>query len=196
MIYHIEMYENPDQLTESEFEQYLAVLPDERRAKVKRFYNKIDQKLSLLAYILLRRGLERWYNIKLLEELRFVYNKNEKPFLADYPHIYFNISHCHQTVVCVFAEKPIGVDVEGVISYDQGLVERVANKREQLNIVNDINPSLALTLLWTKKESFMKMIGTGLVDDLHAVFDADSDKNYHFEHHYSEAENYVMTICF
>lgn len=196
MIYHIEIYENPNRLSEIEFEQYLALLPFERRVKVQRFRNKIDQKLSLLAYILLRRGLEKWYNIKTTEVLRFIYNDNEKPFLADYPHIFFNISHCQQAVVCVFAEKPIGIDVEGMIDYDQDLVEKIANRDEQYDIINDSNPSLALTRLWTKKESFMKMTGTGLVDDLHILFDNDADIACNYEYRYSKENNYVMTICF
>ena len=37
-----------------------------------------------------------------------------KPFLKDYPHIHFNISHCSGMVACGFSSGPLGLDLEKV----------------------------------------------------------------------------------
>ena len=193
--YKIEIYEDPLKLKESEFEYYFTTLPQERREKVLNYRRKIDRNLSLLAYVLLRQGLHKWYGIEQNEFLRFEYNQYAKPSLADYPHIYFNISHCQEAVVCVFADQPIGVDVEGVIEYDEDLVRYVANADEYIVIANAKDLSLAFTNLWTKKESYMKMIGTGLDDDLHSVLNALIETEIYFEHIYSQEKKYVLCVC-
>ncbi len=195
MSYKIEKYEDPLKLPDEEFERHLALLPAWRRAKVLSYRHRIDRCLSLLAYVLLRCGLYRWYGIEQSEPLRFGYNKNEKPSLVDYPHIYFNISHCYEAVACVFSSHPIGVDVEGLIDYDELLLQRVANQEEQRLIVDAEDPVLAFTTLWTKKESYMKMTGIGLIDDLHHVLDEPLEIGTHFEHTYSHEKRYVLSIC-
>ena len=195
MSYNIEIYEDPLKLSDREFEQHLLSLPYERRAKVLSYRNKIDRHLSLLAYVLLRRGLYKWYGISQNEHLRFEYNQNEKPSLVDYSHIHFNISHCHEAVVCVFSSRPIGVDVEGLIDYDSDLLHRVANSKERDTIVNAKDSIIEFTILWTKKESGLKMTGIGLVDDLHTVLDEKSEINSRFTSTYSQDEKYVLSVC-
>ena len=40
--------------------------------------------------------------------------KSGKPFISGVPHIHYNISHCAGMVACVFADSPVGVDVEKI----------------------------------------------------------------------------------
>ncbi len=194
--YHLEIYENPNSFPDSELYREVSTLPLERRDKVLRFINIIDQKLSFLAYKLLRQGLSRYYNISIDEPLRMGYYMNDKPILLDYPHIHFNISHCHEAVVCVFSNRPIGVDVEGLIDFDEDLLQRVANRAERREISAAHEPIVAFTTLWTKKESYMKMKGVGLVDDLHSVLDDDCVSATHFEYRYSSKYNYILCVCY
>ncbi len=194
--YHLEIYENPNSFPDSELYREMSTLPLERRRKVLKFINMIDKKLSFLAYKLLRQGLEKHYNITQDETLRMGYYRNGKPTLIDYPHIHFNISHCHEAVVCAFADRPIGVDVEGLINFDEDLLQRVANPKEYKTIVNAQSPTLEFTILWTKKESYMKMTGVGLINNLHLVLDANFTTKTHFEYRYAENHNYVLGVCY
>ncbi len=196
MSYHIEIYENPLKFPESKFERYFAMLPTERRNKVLSYRSVIDRNLSLLSYVLLLQGLEKYYGVASLKELRLAYNKYGKPYLIDYPDLHFNISHCHEVVVCAFANRPIGVDVEGLITYDETLLQKVANIEEYHAITNSKDPRLAFTMLWTKKESYMKMRGIGLVDDIHSIFEVGIETNVRFEHHYKDGQLYVLSVCY
>ncbi len=193
--YYLEIYENPNSLPDSELYREVSTLPLERRHKVQRFINIIDKKLSFLAYKLLRQGLDRYYNISPDETLRMGYYKSDKPILLDYPHIHFNISHCHEAVVCAFSNRPIGVDVEGLIDFDESLLQRVANADERIEILNAHDPIVAFTTLWTKKESYMKMKGVGLIDDLHSVLDNYFETATHFEYRHSSKYNYILGVC-
>ncbi|MDR3222257.1 MAG: 4'-phosphopantetheinyl transferase superfamily protein [Methanobrevibacter sp.] len=88
-----------------------------------------------------------------------------KPFLDNYPNISFNISHSGELVMVGVCDEDIGVDIEKIQNLDySGLSNHFFHLNEYKEIVNSENPINTFFRIWTLKESYVKMKGTGIVD--------------------------------
>lgn len=137
----------------------LSRLPwPERRAKVERYRVADDKRLSvgagLLAAALLRRAGAR--------DLTLAYTEYEKPYLLNHPTTHFNISHSGSLAVCVVDSEPVGVDVETIHDYGEA-VARYCYQPAELDWLSQADDAArAFTRLWVRKESYIKLTGTGL----------------------------------
>ena len=85
------------------------------------------------------------------------------------PH--FNLSHCREAVACVLSNQPVGIDIESIRPIKESLVRYTMNDAEQELIFSALNPDVAFTRLWTRKEAVMKLSGHGLATDMKSVLD-------------------------
>ena len=96
---------------------------------------------------------------------RVAYGENEKPYLADFPDVHFNLSHSGERVMCVLSPFDVGCDVE-IIKGDRGrLAERFFKPEESAWIKHFETlekQSEAFYRLWTLKECYMKVTGRGM----------------------------------
>lgn len=145
----------------------MASVSPQRRSHALRYRQEHDQRLSLAAYRLLQHALNEEYGIT--EPPLFDFGANGKPFIVGHPEIHFNLSHCNEAAACVVSHVPVGIDVESLNHYDEEIAEKVMNSDEQRQIASSSAPSLAFIRLWTMKESLLKMVGDGLVEDLRGV---------------------------
>lgn len=84
-----------------------------------------------------------------------------KPYFTDFP-VKFSLSHCRGLVCCALSEKEIGVDAERVRPYDPRLARRVCTPEELEYLASAPDQAETLTILWTLKESLMKLTGKGM----------------------------------
>lgn len=165
-MYEIYAFFDVDQFDQASFEYFKQYLPPERRARMQRYRREIDRKNCLISYMLLHHGLYINYGI---QNPRLSYHPNGKPFLPDFPHIHFNISHCSQGCICGISDLPIGVDIQEVRSFSQLIAERCCSE-EELNVLGHSDePASEFIKMWSMKESYLKMKGTGLIEDLRMV---------------------------
>ncbi len=130
------------------------------------FRYSADRKLCAVAYLLLIYALKNENHFRELPE--FGYQANGKPFLKNYPGLHFNLAHCHSAIACVLGEEEAGVDIEDVLEYDDDLARAVCNPEEYtwVNLPGDRSiKGNRLTELWTRKESVLKWMGSGLSKD-------------------------------
>jgi 4'-phosphopantetheinyl transferase len=166
-----------------------------RRDHALRFRQEHDRRLSLAAYRLLQRALRVEYGI--IEPPVFTYDAHGKPSLAEHPHIFFNMSHCHEAAACVVGSAPVGIDVESLDHYDEELMKMVMNAEEQQQISASPDPRIAFIRLWTMKESLLKMTGEGLSSDLRNVLKNSPDiKNDACYFHTTVYPQFVCTVCY
>lgn len=164
MIY---LLENPNAFSRKFLSEKFEIMPIERKQKANRYRNEIDRKLCILAYSLLMDGLFKEYEIK--DSVRFIYNEYGKPFLKDYPEVFFNLSHCRYGVVCGISNKPIGVDIQDIQKFNIDVTQRVCNETELNFILNSKNKDLEFCKLWAAKEAVIKKTGTSISADLKQI---------------------------
>ena len=128
-------------------EEILNTLPEERRQKALCYRKEEDQIRSIGSTFLIMQTVS-WQKV--------YFGKYGKPLAYGKN---FNVSHSGNYVVLAESEKSIGVDIEELkddITAD--LIEVGFTKREKGWIGNS---HIRFYILWTRKESLLKCVGTG-----------------------------------
>lgn len=185
-IYFIEISETEN----VETTDLLQLVSIEKRKKLDRYRFQIDSKLSLYAELLVRQqamcllGLDN-------NEIEFGANNHGKPFLQGHPSFHFNISHTRNAVVAAFSNEEVGIDIEKVESADFEIINRFFTFSEKNYILSHENADRAFYEIWTKKEAYIKCIGTGLTKSLKTFNTLDNEKNYILMY----VGEYIISIC-
>jgi 4'-phosphopantetheinyl transferase len=177
-----------DDIWEFDLEAALRGISGQRREQALKFKYEQGQRLCVLAYQLLKEGLQKEYCIT--ENPIFEYNEHGKPSIIGHPEIYFNLSHCKEAVICAISNQPIGVDVESIREFNDSLINYTMNDEEKVEIANSDTPAATFIRLWTMKEATSKLIGTGITHDVKSLIDT---KKYKYTT--VEQQQYIYTIC-
>ena len=101
-----------------------------------------------------------------MRDILFRRSRFGKPECSDCSSVQFSISHSQNDVICALSNAPVGADIEHIrpLPY-RAIARRFFTHRECCALFNTPD---ALQLryfyrLWTLKESYLKMRGTGLV---------------------------------
>ncbi len=91
----------------------------------------------------------------------------QKPFLLDFPHLSFSISHSgDHALVAISDDTEVGVDIEVIqeIRDKQGMAKTIFTTNEQFALANASLEDADRYFLqgWTRKEACVKAIGQGL----------------------------------
>lgn len=168
----------------------LGKISRQRREQAVKFKHELGQRLCVLAYQLLKQGLSEVYGIE--ENPVFEYNEHGKPSIIGHPEICFNLSHCKEAAICAISDQPVGVDVESVRSFNESLVRYTMNEDEIRQIESSEDQAVAFIRLWTMKESAMKLIGTGISNDMKHVL---QQEGLNFETFVDAQNRFVYSIC-
>ncbi|WP_164834999.1 4'-phosphopantetheinyl transferase family protein [Sinorhizobium meliloti] len=146
--------------------------PDER-AREQRYYRLSDQARFTAGRTALRLLLAAYANAS-PDALRFEFGPYGKPFLPEFRDISFSLSHTNDLIMVGLArEASIGVDVEWVVaSPDYASLARLTLSKWERRWVaaqSQEGPMRAFYRAWVRKEAYLKMMGSGLVDDLKNV---------------------------
>lgn len=171
-----------------DLEAAMGEISAQRREQALKFKFEQGQRLCVLAYQLLKQGLREVYGIT--ENPVFEYNEHDKPSIVGHPEIHFNLSHCKEAAACVVSDQPVGIDVESIREYKEGLAHYAMNDEEVRQIEASDNPASTFIRLWTMKEATLKLIGTGISDDLKTAIDYER-----FQYTTVEREKYIYTVC-
>ncbi|MCD8346648.1 MAG: 4'-phosphopantetheinyl transferase superfamily protein [Lachnospiraceae bacterium] len=145
------------------YARYYNEMSAARREKISRLCQEKDRMLSLAAGILLDRGLQT-YGLR-EADVRIAYGAYGKPYLPDFPDIHFSLSHSHEMAMAVFADAPIGCDIEYQKRLNEKLARRFFCPSEYAWMMQSEDLEVQkrrFYRLWTLKESFLKATGMGL----------------------------------
>jgi len=185
MLYIIDKLES----IESVFSESMSsLLSAERYQKVQRLRSSTGRNTSAAAYLLLRFALREAYNLN--EAVKFKFATKGKPALENYPHIHFNLSHSKGVVACVVADFEVGVDVQNIRHVSGKTAKRVLTEEEYVTFQKSDNPDEYFCKIWTIKESYVKMTGQGITNELREI-SAGEIKNIHT----FKGENYYCSVC-
>lgn len=178
----------PDENISNELNALLDKIPLWRKKKILSYKHDIDKFLCAKAYIILKDGLNSDYNIN--DEIKFSYNNYGKPFLINHPEIHFSLSHCRKGVACAISGTPVGIDIEEIM-YDDDIANYILNKEDYQNVISSSNPAEYFTKLWTEKESYLKMLGCGIISNMKELI----TNNAHFSTSIDRDAGYIVTLC-
>lgn len=166
---------------EAVFQKYYEKIDAFRQDKVRQCKKEADKKRSLLAGYLLQAGIK---DVRTKESglpmgaaplsLSYAFGGNGKPYLLNEPHIYFNISHSGDYVICAISEEEVGADIQEHRQVKQGLVERFFS-REENELLKEHNETQGITKeelfyrIWAVKEAHMKLTGKGMAQGLYTT---------------------------
>lgn len=183
-------------------EQLSAWLSADERDRAERFHFDRDRNRFVVGRAATRAILARCLKTT-AGEVRFTYGPQGKPSLVNVPGpltLYFNLAHSQAlALLAVARDREVGVDVEAVrrlLNADQ-IVERFFSRREvdvYRHIAEPDRPE-AFFRCWTRKEAYLKALGTGLSTPLDA-FDvslmADDPRLLHVADHPEEVARWSM----
>lgn len=98
------------------------------------------------------------------DKLKISRNQYGKPYLVEYSNIHFNISHTKGAIACAVSDCPVGVDIERIRKIDSRVVRYFFSQQEKDYVLADTeNTDFRFTEVWTKKEAYLKFLGTGIL---------------------------------
>lgn len=114
-----------------------------------------------------------------------------KPAFTAHPEIHFNKSHTQGAAVIAVADRPVGVDIEAVGRFSERITNRHFTAAEQ-RYVDPGSPGATIRFaeIWTRKEAFVKWLGTGLHQPLNS-FDTLADSRISTR----RLQNFVVSVC-
>ena len=183
----LQLFDDMSQCTEAEVQRLLPLVSVQRRKQALRFKHLFGQYTCLKSYEMLKQCVEEaisdvseesdFKQCLLQWNGSFVYNEHGKPFMQDshtgkaIEAVDFSISHCKEGIAVALDNHPIGVDIESFREFSDSLLQKTMNEEEISSIRTANDPSIVFIRLWTQKEALLKMLGTGIVDELPDVLD-------------------------
>ncbi len=152
------------------FQYYFNAMPEGRQEKIARLRNAMDRCRSLGAGLI----LEKVFSDLGLEEKgrKIFYTEHGKPYIKGKRKIEFSLSHAGNYAAAAFGEEALGIDIERTDRDGERIAARffTEKERELLQRIADAEErKQEFARLWTRKESFVKAVGTGLAFGLSNV---------------------------
>jgi 4'-phosphopantetheinyl transferase len=154
-------------------ETLLAVLSPVESERAARFHFDRDRRRFIVARASLRQVLSQ-YTGESPENLQFQYSRFGKPDLSPGSDVQFNVSHSGElALIAVTARRQVGIDIEQIRPIDclLAIAERyfLPSELHELQNLAEAERLRAFFRHWTRKEAYIKAIGTGLSTPLDFV---------------------------
>lgn len=138
-------------------EKSLKFLPKIRLEKVQKLKDENAKRLSVAAYLLLKKVLRKHF-IK-IDKYEFNYLDNGKPVLVNSP-IQFSLSHSGNYVAVAISDNSVGVDIQEMREIDLDSRRFVFSEEDEKFFQESEDKMDAFYSLWTIKEAVYKFDGT------------------------------------
>ena len=194
----------PDE--ESVLSNALSLLPECRLQKLNRMKTAESKRQCIAAGLLLEYGL-REYGI-CGKDVTFLENSDGKPYILEYPKLFYNLSHSGEYVALVMSQFPVGIDIEKLRCGQEKLVKRFFSEEETNRLMEDYDDD-SFTKVWTRKEAFIKACGIGMrmpLDGFSTITDVIQinekmpvkmrmDNLVHYVKSYQVNDKYWLSVC-
>lgn len=174
------------------YEKYLPLVSSERRERISRFVSEKDKIVSLAAELLIRHEASRRLDIP-FSEIAFGYGEHGKPYILNDKSYYFSVSHSDNCIAFAGEAFPIGIDVERISQGKMKTAKRFFTANEYGLIEKCSDPNSAFYKIWTSKEAYVKMLGTGLSKPPRS-FDV-TDKSLGCRFVTKRLPEFMLTVC-
>ena len=156
-IYYCKSNETPD------IDRISSIMPADRIEKSLRL-PKEKQPASFAAGLLLSYAI---LSVGEIDSKLFTL-PNGKPVLLNSPY-HISLSHSKNHAIAAIHTKNIGVDIQVISLPRSKLIQRVCSTQEAAYIAASPCPATAFTSLWVLKESYVKLTGCGITENISAI---------------------------
>ena len=188
-----------------------------RQQKIKQCKNEDDRLRAFGAGLLLEYGLrqygytqtipvgssaaaelEQTGQTRSLQQVRFVYGENGKPYLGtgqgERLPLMFNLSHSGMYVAAAFGTEDIGVDVELMRTGKQKIAQRFFAEDER-KYLEKCWTDEAFTGIWTRKEAYIKAVGTGIAMSLDSFSTMEEQVGEYYLKTWNVKRDVWLSVC-
>lgn len=157
---------------EIQYEKYLSV---NERVRAARYVSVSSRNEFIITRAVLRLLLSKYLN-KPTDNIEITtIGNNSKPFI-NFPdnskkRLQFNVSHSGAWSLIVIGSETVGIDIEKInknFFYTDVMISSFS-REEQFFVETSRNKEASFYTIWSRKESLLKGIGTGLVKDIHLI---------------------------
>ena len=159
---------NINDFSEEKQKEYIQFLDEEKLSQFNSTTNEKRKKSLLISHGFSKEKIAEEYNIN-INDLKFSVTESGKPFCKSHKNIHFSISHSGDFIAVATGENEVGIDIELLKDPTEKLIDRVCCENEKVFINTTENRAKAFTEIWTKKEAYLKALGTGIDRELKSV---------------------------
>lgn len=187
---------NTENLSFESCRHLAGFVAENRQRKIQSLKREEDKVNSLFLDLLMRYSVSERFSADPWK-LEFETEPYGKPFCAGFPRYAFSVSHSGSRVV--FCEKQeeggaVGVDVEKIEKAKFAAVETHFADFERKHMEKAQNRDRAFFEIWTRKEAYFKMLGTGLREPLGSFDSFRPASAFHMKT--IEKEGYILSaVC-
>lgn len=171
-------------------ESFLELLSEDEKLRASRFMNE-DDCFQFCARRAFLRTILSAYTLCPPKTLQFKYNPFGKPYLADYPHIKFSLSHSDDIALYAISHTAeIGIDIENMKNSGlepNEIASLYFNADEKKEFEKESRESFIR--IWTRKEAMLKVYGCGLSKPTLPL-----PKGW-FTSSFTSANDYMASVC-
>lgn len=149
-------YAQPVDVLIYDFDKQFNSISPCRQERVNSYKQQSDKILCLAASILLDKALAAFYLRE--KDMEYCFSEHGKPYFKNRPDLFFSLSHSGSYAMAAVSDKEIGCDIQQIKKIDLKISKRFFTEYENDYIKN----TLDFFRVWTLKESFIKLVGTGL----------------------------------
>lgn len=175
----------------SAYHPLLPMLSGERRARLDAFRMEQDKKASAISGLWVRHLAGQYLNVE-NSELKFEVNAYGKPGLVGAREFHFNLSHTRGAAAVGISREPVGVDIEKMGQYEEGVARRFFCKNE-VRYIEKGSARRRFYEVWTKKEAYIKWLGKGLAIPLPSFDVFAEEASRHLESF--QKDEYMVSVC-
>lgn len=131
--------------------------------------------------------------------LHYRYGAHGKPYLTDYPQLYFSLSHSGEYAALAIAACEVGLDIQQKRPISPSMAKRILSEQEyrRYSGLTDMQAQEWLLQCWCAKESYGKLSGKGLLSEPRSItYDAENGRiNAAFCRAYTAPDGYALNVC-
>lgn len=140
-----------------------SILSKDMINHISRYKNEEDYRRSYIAYYYLTKTVMELFEMD-ITKLPLKYNDYGKPYFDGF---YFNISHSKGLVALAISNEEVGIDIQEIkeLAHLDSMAKKILTIEQFENYLKAEDKNLYVLKSFSKKESYLKKIGTGFKND-------------------------------
>ena len=158
-------------------DEFFSFLDKEKKAEYLSSSNENRKRAILLSQGFAKEKIAEEFSLD-RKDVVFSVTASGKPYCKSHREIYFSLSHSGNFLALAISDRDVGIDVEKIREAKESLVNRVCCDNEKKAVFSNSDPDKKFTEIWTRKEAYLKALGTGIDRELASIDTTDENLKF------------------